>query len=82
VRVPVNNKMGDTRGKAAQKIEQKVPKRTQSIFHIVAKYIKGPHITKEMKKSPMEKHKRQEGKELLARGKIRRNCWNCVSSRD
>ena len=38
----------------------------EAIFHIVAKYVKGPHITEKVPESAMEKHEREYGKKLLA----------------
>ena len=67
----IENKMGKTGCYTAKKVKYKVAYRAEAIFDIVAKDVKRPHISKKVPESAMEKHKREYGKNLLGRGKIR-----------
>jgi hypothetical protein len=42
----------------------------QSIFHIIAENIEGPHIPEQVKETAMKKHKRDEGEGLLPEGEM------------
>ena len=54
----------------------------ESIFDIVTKDVKGPHIAEQMPETPMEKHKGYERKNLLWSCKISADLGNGIPSRD
>ena len=55
---------------------------TQVIFHIIAEYVKKPHVAKNMHKASMKEHKGNKRKNLLAESKIGCNLLNCVPGRN
>jgi hypothetical protein len=74
--------MGKARCYTAKKVKYKVTYRAEAIFHIVAKYVKRPHISQKVPESPMEKHEREYGKKLLASCKIGCYLGKRVTGRD
>jgi hypothetical protein len=73
---PLAPMVGKTRCNAAQQIKNKVPKRTQTIFDVIAKDVKRPHIAQKMPEPAVKKHEREPRQKLLTGGKIRCNLWH------
>ncbi len=69
----VEDQMWDSGSQSAQQIEDEITQMPKPIFHIVAKDVKEPHVTQQMKKTAMQEHKREERDHLLAGSKV---CWN------
>ena len=67
----IEKKMGKTRCNAAQQVKNKIPKRTQTIFDVIAKNVKGPHVAQKMPEPAVKKHEREPRQKLLTGGKIR-----------
>jgi len=78
-RIPVGEKMNQTGSHATKNVENKVANMPQPIFYVIPKDIEEPHIPKDMKKTPMEKHGSQKGEKLLKRGKMNRELWVRIS---
>ena len=74
--------MRESGGPTAQQIKEEIPQMPETIFHIVAEDIKGPHVSEEMPESPMEKHKSEKGNDLLSKGEVRRDFRDGIADRD
>ena len=54
---------------------------TQSILDVVSKYIKRPHIAEEVPETAMQKHERDERKQLVKSRKIGTDLGNRIAGR-
>ncbi len=63
--MPVGEEVNEAGGHTAKDIKKKVSDVPKAILHIIAKDVEKPHITKDMKEPPMEKHRGEERKKLL-----------------
>ena len=62
--------MWKARAKAAKNIKDQIPNRPKPIFYIVTKYVKAPHVTKQVPEPSVEKHVREKREDLLPRCEV------------
>ena len=82
LRVPVDEKVEEARGKATKEVERKVPYGPQPVFHVIAEYIERPHVAEKVPEAPVKEHEREKGNYLLTGGKVGSELRNRVAGRN
>jgi len=80
--IPVGHKMDESSSHPAEEVKDEITNVAQPVLNIVSEDIEEPHVSEDVEKSSMKKHRSQEWKPLLNWGKLRREPWIGISQGD